>query len=374
MQGRLTQAEADLDYAQLALTAGTAAVGRQRDSVAGLISDIYTAGDPELLAFSALLDAQTPEDLIRQDSVRDVIVGRETRAYDDLSAAEVLLDVREGEVQDAKREVAAKARDAAAHVVVMQGLEAQAQADKDEVVRLVADRKAANTEAKAAKQADRKKLKKLRKEDARIKHLLAERARKARLRALRQGQSTAPGNSGGFLNRPVPGPVTSSYGMRVHPIFGYYGLHDGTDFAGACGSPMYAPADGRVIQAYYQTAYGNRIVIDHGFQRGRRAGDDLQPRHALRRRGRRPGFSRPGGGLHGVHRLVDGLPPALHGDGERQPGRSDELALTALRAPGRLFRCRRRRVRRWSRRTRRRATTTTSRTPGRPAWSWSAPR
>ena len=120
MQGRLTQAEADLDYAQLALTAGTAAVGRQRDSVAGLISDIYTAGDPELLAFSALLDAQTPEDLIRQDSVRDVIVGRETRAYDDLSAAEVLLDVREGEVQDAKREVAAKARDAAAHVVVMQ--------------------------------------------------------------------------------------------------------------------------------------------------------------------------------------------------------------------------------------------------------------
>ena len=268
MQGRLTQAEADLDYAQLALTAGTAAVGRQRDSVAGLISDIYTAGDPELLAFSALLDAQTPEDLIRQDSVRDVIVGRETRAYDDLSAAEVLLDVREGEVQDAKREVAAKARDAAAHVVVMQGLEAQAQADKDEVVRLVADRKAANAEAKAAKQADRKKLKKLRKEDARIKHLLAERARKARLRALRQGQSTAPGNSGGFLNRPVPGPVTSSYGMRVHPIFGYYGLHDGTDFAGACGSPMYAPADGRVIQAYYQTAYGNRIVIDHGFQRG----------------------------------------------------------------------------------------------------------
>ena len=55
-------------------------------------------------------------------------------------------------------EVAAKAREAAAHVVVMQSLEAQAQADKDEVVRLVADRKAANTEAKAAKQADRKKL------------------------------------------------------------------------------------------------------------------------------------------------------------------------------------------------------------------------
>jgi len=272
MRDRLTLAEADLDYSELAVTAGTAALGRQRDSVASLISDIYTEGDPELLAFGALMDAQTPEDLTRQEMVRDVIVGRETRAYDDLSAAEVLLEAREGEVREAKQEVAAKAAEAADHVVVMMELEAQARAAKDDVVRLVAERQSANTEAKAAKQNDRKKLKKLRREDARIEKMLAERARKARLRALRQARAQTRAqarlSSTGFLARPVPGPVTSSYGMRVHPIFGYYGLHDGTDFAGACGSPLYAATDGRVIASYFQTSYGNRLIVDHGFQRG----------------------------------------------------------------------------------------------------------
>jgi murein DD-endopeptidase MepM/ murein hydrolase activator NlpD len=268
MQGRLTQAEADLDVARLALTAGTAAVGRQRDIVARMVSDIYMEGDPQLLAFASLLDAKSPADLIRSAEGRNIIVGRETRAYDDLSAAEVLLEVREGEVEAAKEEVAAKAAEAAAHVVVMQDLETQAQAAKDEVVRLVAHHKEAKAEARKAKRHDRKKLRKLRKEDARIKHLLAERARRARLRALRNGQTTAPGNTGGFLNRPVPGPITSPYGMRVHPIFGYYALHDGTDFGGGCGSPMYAAADGRVVAEYYQSAYGNRLIIDNGFQAG----------------------------------------------------------------------------------------------------------
>ena len=281
MQARLTLAEADLEVARLAVISGTAAVGRQRDSVASVISSIYTEGDPELLAFAALLDARTPGDLIRQEGVRDVIVGRETRAYDDLSAAEVLLEVQESQVEDAKREVATKARDAAVHVVTLQDLETDAQAAKDEVVRLVADRKDASAEAKAAKASDRKELAKLEKEDRRIEKKLVEIARKARLRALREArlralrearrqgrQQLSSGPSTGFLAWPSVGEVTSSYGMRNHPIFGYYSLHDGTDFGAACGTPLYAASDGRVISQDFQTAYGNRLILDHGFQRG----------------------------------------------------------------------------------------------------------
>ena len=55
------------------------------------------------------MDSQTPEDLTRQADVRDVVVGRETRAYDDLHAAEVLLQVRETEVETARDEVAVAA-------------------------------------------------------------------------------------------------------------------------------------------------------------------------------------------------------------------------------------------------------------------------
>lgn len=66
----------------------------------------------------------------------------------------------------------------------------------------------------------------------------------------------------------MSGSVTSSYGMRTHPITGVYKLHDGTDFRGACGTPIIAAADGTVIQQFYNAAYGNRVIINHGIIRG----------------------------------------------------------------------------------------------------------
>jgi len=74
--------------------------------------------------------------------------------------------------------------------------------------------------------------------------------------------------SNGFLNYPVQGPVTSPFGWRIHPIFGYRSLHDGVDFGAACGTPIRAAASGRVLEEYFQTAWGNRIIIDHGFHHG----------------------------------------------------------------------------------------------------------
>jgi murein DD-endopeptidase MepM/ murein hydrolase activator NlpD len=80
------------------------------------------------------------------------------------------------------------------------------------------------------------------------------------------------GNSGGGssgLIYPVNGYITSSYGMRVHPVTGIYKLHDGTDFGAACGTPIKAAASGRITQAYYNGGYGNRLFIDHGSVNGR---------------------------------------------------------------------------------------------------------
>ena len=270
MQAELAQAQADLDYAELAVVAGTAAVGRQRDAVAAIVSDIYTDGDPDLLAFASMFGAQSPADLIRGQEGQRAIVATQTQAYTDLSAAEVDLKAQERQVGDARDEVARQAKAAAEHLELVTGLEAQARQARDEVVRLVGERKHYKRQTQKFKKWDRFQLKKVEREDARVERQLRELARKARLRALRRAQANAgpPGDSGGFLNQPVPGPVTSSFGMRVHPIYGYWALHDGTDFGVACGEPMYAAADGRVLSRYYQTAYGNRLIVDHGFQRG----------------------------------------------------------------------------------------------------------
>ena len=58
--------------------------------------------------------------------------------------------------------------------------------------------------------------------------------------------------------------VTSSYGMRFHPVLKVNKLHTGTDFGAPSGSSVFAAAEGKVIKAEYNSAYGNMVVIDHG--------------------------------------------------------------------------------------------------------------
>jgi len=70
------------------------------------------------------------------------------------------------------------------------------------------------------------------------------------------------------LLQPVYGYVSSPYGMRFHPVYKRWSLHDGTDIAAACGTPIRAAANGRVIARYYNESYGNRVIITHGFARG----------------------------------------------------------------------------------------------------------
>ena len=69
--------------------------------------------------------------------------------------------------------------------------------------------------------------------------------------------------SHGFLY-PVTGPVTSAFGMRMHPLLKVWKLHDGTDFGAACGTAIRAPYAGVVTRAYFSPAYGNRLFIGHG--------------------------------------------------------------------------------------------------------------
>ena len=69
----------------------------------------------------------------------------------------------------------------------------------------------------------------------------------------------------GTWGYPVAHPyITSSYGMRLHPIFHVWRLHAGTDFRAYCGSPVLAAADGWVEWAKYRSGYGNQLLINHG--------------------------------------------------------------------------------------------------------------
>ena len=62
---------------------------------------------------------------------------------------------------------------------------------------------------------------------------------------------------------PVTGPVTSKFGMRVHPVTGVYKLHDGVDFGASCGTPIHVPWAGVVIKRDTSKGYGLRVHVRH---------------------------------------------------------------------------------------------------------------
>ncbi|NLH70237.1 MAG: peptidoglycan DD-metalloendopeptidase family protein [Brooklawnia sp.] len=63
---------------------------------------------------------------------------------------------------------------------------------------------------------------------------------------------------------PTSGPITSPFGYRVNPIGGYSELHDGTDIAPPCGTPVRASWTGVVLSARAEGGWGNRIIVDSG--------------------------------------------------------------------------------------------------------------
>jgi murein DD-endopeptidase MepM/ murein hydrolase activator NlpD len=66
--------------------------------------------------------------------------------------------------------------------------------------------------------------------------------------------------------RPVPGGVTSGFGVRVHPVTGETRMHTGIDLHADQGDPIKAAAGGTVAFAGVRSGYGNTVIIDHGNQ------------------------------------------------------------------------------------------------------------
>ncbi|MGN3974615.1 M23 family metallopeptidase [Tsuneonella sp. SYSU-LHT278] len=58
--------------------------------------------------------------------------------------------------------------------------------------------------------------------------------------------------------------LTSSFGFRRDPFTGASAMHQGLDFRGPTGAPIYAAADGRVSFVGRKSGYGNVVEISHG--------------------------------------------------------------------------------------------------------------
>ena len=67
-----------------------------------------------------------------------------------------------------------------------------------------------------------------------------------------------------LMKTPINGArLSSSFGMRKHPILGYNKLHQGTDFAAPTGTPIMASGSGVILRAQKYKGYGNYVSIKH---------------------------------------------------------------------------------------------------------------
>lgn len=82
--------------------------------------------------------------------------------------------------------------------------------------------------------------------------------------------------------------VTSPFGWRIHPVFGDRRFHKGVDFRAPKGTPVWASADGVVIEVGWRGNYGKLVRVRHrdnvettyshlsGFARGLHAGKQVK--------------------------------------------------------------------------------------------------
>ncbi len=103
----------------------------------------------------------------------------------------------------------------------------------------------------------------------------------ANWRALDNGRAAGMGSAmadTGSASIPMLVPIvtaramSSSFGMRVHPILGGFRMHKGVDLPAPTGTPIHATADGVIGHADWSGGYGLCVEIEHGARMDTRSG------------------------------------------------------------------------------------------------------
>lgn len=271
MQSELDAATARLRRARAALAQGRRSHSAQEEVLRHIAAETYQAGSPELMGLTLVLTSRDPSELSTQLNVVQNVLDREAATLRRLEASRVLLQLQQERVAEAQRQVAARRKAAAETLAHKQDLEVRAAVASARVAHRLEERTEARKAALRTKKSDQRRLQQLRKERDKIAELIRKqeaRIRKQKSKAAIARAKEASKSRNAPMTRPVDTYITSSYGMRLHPIYRRWRLHDGTDFGARCGRPVRAAAGGRVIGRYYNVGYGNRVIIAHGYMRG----------------------------------------------------------------------------------------------------------
>jgi murein DD-endopeptidase MepM/ murein hydrolase activator NlpD len=259
LNARMHTTQAHLAFNQLQLDAAQKTLARHNDALKRRLIQAYEYGDLGYIA--VLLEAKSFGDFLeRWNDVAFVVKANEATIRQRRADAQHVQAIQTGLMSDETTLRNAQAAAAQQQVALSalaqqrQNLLAVAQTQKQNVAVQVGELEDTSAAAEAALEA--LVAQKQQEEDAR---------RAAERRAAQLAGVSLPPEPGapGQLLWPVSGPITSPFGMRMHPVYGRPILHAGIDIAAATGTTIAAAADGRVIVAGTEGDCGKMVAIDH---------------------------------------------------------------------------------------------------------------
>ncbi|HVF20882.1 MAG TPA: peptidoglycan DD-metalloendopeptidase family protein [Mycobacteriales bacterium] len=248
----LDRAQADLDRAEDAFATANARLEQKRRRSGELSRAIYMIG-PAGFAH-AIFEAETFGDLAARATYTYALLSDAAGHVRNASTARVDLANRSTALEQRRADLVA--RDVAVRAALrrIETYAAESAAAKAAVDAQVAAREEALGLAARERAADLAHYQRLQAESRRLAELI-------RRTAVSRGGGRV--GKGGML-WPTPGPVTSPYGYRMHPIYGYRRMHAGIDIGAPTGQAIVAVLTGTVVTAGPMGSYGNLVVVDHG--------------------------------------------------------------------------------------------------------------
>ena len=280
----LAVAQANEAKAADALARNSRDTQEAEDQLGNMARDAYQQGG--ISGLSIALEATSPEDFTNRLVMMDTVMRVRSATLRGLDTMRAEGRAVEAHLVAVRQQVAALKVEAEAALAQAKAAREVAAAAKTKLDLMNAAQTRYTATVAAKKATEIKSIRTMQAQSNALARVLAARAKAAREKAAREKaareaaaraahravpRTAPPGSSNGFLNYPSNAPVSSEFGMRFHPIWQQWILHSGIDFAANCGSPVYAAAGGDVIMAtpeYASGGYGNRLVIDHGYQRG----------------------------------------------------------------------------------------------------------
>lgn len=285
----LSEAQAALQSAQEAVKKGQQDLENQRLVIGGIARSVYQQNAP-MTGLAFIMAAKTTDELSDRMKWNKNSMNSAAHAMDELNATQKRLQAAEAAQAKAEND-ATKAKQASADALSARQAAEQTATDNEAALASaskLADQAAATLDSQLA--VEKSHLEALQKDrDAisqRIRERQAREAEAARQEAARQEaerqaaaaqqqaqsqevvvppvqqEQTPPAASTAFI-MPVVAPITSPYGMRIHPIMGIPWFHDGTDLGASCGTPIRAAAAGYVAEMGWSNAgYGNRLILE----------------------------------------------------------------------------------------------------------------